>query len=188
MTVTEFLAWEAPGGSDRWELVDGQPVARTPASRRHNTVVARMADLLGSYLDGHPRYRVVIEPSVQLDDHNILVPDIVVTSDPISWGNPLLREPRLIVVITSTSIAPLAAYMALPSVIEVLVLDSQTGGVELPRRPPNASWLWRTIGPRDMLALASLGFTVPMAEVYRTAAIRRAGRRAVTLSRIWETH
>jgi hypothetical protein len=27
MTVAEFLDWATPDGSDRWELVDGVPVA-----------------------------------------------------------------------------------------------------------------------------------------------------------------
>ena len=30
MTVEEFLDWETPDGSDRWELVDGTPMAIGP--------------------------------------------------------------------------------------------------------------------------------------------------------------
>jgi Uma2 family endonuclease len=30
MTVAEFLDWPTPDGSDRWELVDGVPVAMAP--------------------------------------------------------------------------------------------------------------------------------------------------------------
>jgi Uma2 family endonuclease len=34
MTVTEFLAWDAPG-QIRWQLVDGEPIAMTGTGRRH---------------------------------------------------------------------------------------------------------------------------------------------------------
>jgi hypothetical protein len=38
---------------------------------------------------------------VKLDDYNIRVPDLAVTSEAIGWGVPLLHEPRLIVSIAA---------------------------------------------------------------------------------------
>jgi len=37
MTVTEFLAWDAPGET-RWQLFDGEPGAMAPGSRTHGTL------------------------------------------------------------------------------------------------------------------------------------------------------
>jgi hypothetical protein len=34
MTVVEFLSWDAPDRSERWQLIDGEPVAMTPSRPR----------------------------------------------------------------------------------------------------------------------------------------------------------
>jgi hypothetical protein len=49
MPVAEFLAWTGPDGSERWELVEGEPRAMAPSSPRHGAIVAQVARLLGSY-------------------------------------------------------------------------------------------------------------------------------------------
>ena len=53
MTVAEFLDWPTPDGSDRWELVDGVPVAMAPASDRHGTIHAEAVRLIGNHLAEH---------------------------------------------------------------------------------------------------------------------------------------
>jgi hypothetical protein len=53
-TSTELvLAWETPDGSDRWELVDGVPVAMASASDRHAMIQAEAARLLGNHFAEH---------------------------------------------------------------------------------------------------------------------------------------
>jgi len=61
MTVAEFLDWETPDGSDRWELIDGTPEAMTPASDRHGP----------------------IESGTRPNEHNVRVPDLSITCGPL---------------------------------------------------------------------------------------------------------
>src|SRR3954452_3335403 len=61
MTVAEFLAWETPDRSDRWELIDGVPEAMAPASDRHGRIHAEVARLIGNHLAEHrPECNVIV--------------------------------------------------------------------------------------------------------------------------------
>lgn len=103
LPVDEFLDWPTPDGSDRWELVDGVPVAMAPASDRHGRIHAEVARLLGNHLaDTHPECSVIVEPGTKPDDHNLRIPDLTVTYGPT---DPAARfsTPVLIVEILSPS-------------------------------------------------------------------------------------
>jgi Uma2 family endonuclease len=90
MTVSAFLEWETPDGSDRWELVDGMPEAIAPATPRHGLMQAEAARILGHHLAGYPHCRLVTTPGVQpragLDNYNVRIPDLAVTHEPISMA------------------------------------------------------------------------------------------------------
>ena len=144
-----------------------------PPSPRHSAIAAQIVSLLDHHLDGHPRYQVLVEPRVQLDDYNVRVPDLAVTGKAIGWGVPLLHEPRLIVSIIATSTAPVASYMALQSMSEMLVLESVAVAAALLRRPRDGAWSRQTLGADDMVALASIGLTIPLADVYRPVGLLR---------------
>ena len=76
MTANEFLTWEAPDGSDRWELIDGTPQAMAPSRPRHGRIAAETGRLLGNHLADHPRCSVVTEAGVKPDDYNLRIPDL----------------------------------------------------------------------------------------------------------------
>ena len=107
MTVAEFLDWPTPDGSDRWELVDGVPMAMAPASDRHGIIHAQAVYLLAGHLaDSRPDCRVIVEPGTKPDDHNLRIPDLTVTCGPIPPpGDPAARfsNPVLVVEILSPS-------------------------------------------------------------------------------------
>ena len=107
MTVAAFLDWESPDGSDCWELVDGMPEAIAPAPPRHGLMRVDVARILGNHLAESPHCRLVIAPGVQpragQDNYNVRVPDLAVTSQPVSPADRLLHAPLLIVEILSPS-------------------------------------------------------------------------------------
>ena len=180
MTVAEFLAWDAPYGGDRWELVDGAPRAMAPATPRHGAIQAEVCRLVGNWLaDLRSACRVVVEPGIQPKlraDSNVRVPDLAVTCAASEPGDRLLREPVLVVEILSPSNRAetwgnVWSYATMPSVREILVLHSAEVRGELLRREGDGSWPENplALGPDDIMTLDSIDFVAPFVALYRTA-------------------
>ena len=175
MTVAEFLDWPTPDGSDRWELVDGVPVAMAPASDRHGRIHAEVARLLGNHLAEHrPECSVIVEPGTKPDDHNLRIPDLTVTCGPID-PSARFSNPVLIVEILSPSnwrktMDNVIRYASIEGLSEVLVLHSQQMLAQVFRR--GASGAWDDIAglafDDELVELTSIGFTAPLVAFYRT--------------------
>lgn len=180
MTVAEFLAWNAPYGGDRWELVDGVARAMAPAAPPRNFMQAEAARLIGNHLaERRPRCRVATEPGLQpkvRGKSNVRVPDLAVTCARSETGDRLLREPLLVIEILSPSNRAetwgnVWSYVTIPSVQEILVLHSTEVRGELLRRGAGGAW---PDDPEPLLAgdavlLVSIDLAVPLAAFYRTA-------------------
>jgi Uma2 family endonuclease len=173
MTAAEFLAWDPPDGSDRWELVDGTPEAMAPASDRHGAIQAEAARLLGNHLVGaRPDCRVIVESGTKTNDYNIRVPDLSVTCGPID-PDARLGEPVLVIEILSPSNskrtwANVTAYITVTSIVEVLVLHATEIDAELLRRGRDGGWALTPLIAGDTITLASIGFTGPVDAFWRT--------------------
>lgn len=64
MTVTEFLAWDAPGET-RWQLFDGEPGAMAPGSRTHGTLQLELGGLIRNHLvDARSPCTAITEPGI----------------------------------------------------------------------------------------------------------------------------
>ena len=184
MTVEEFLDWETPDGSDRWELVDGTPIAIGPSSLRHGAIHAEAARLIGNHLRAvRPECRALIRPGVRpgvFGDNNVRVPDIAVTCMPLVATDRLLSEPLVLVEIFSPS-GPkdtwgnVWTYLTIPSVVEVLVLHTDEPRADLLRRRPDGEWpvVPLALGKGDSVHLQPLGFLGPLFAFYRTAGLPR---------------
>jgi Uma2 family endonuclease len=175
MTVAEFLDWPTPDGSDRWELVDGVPIAMAPASDRHGTIHAEVARLLGNHLaDARPDCRVIVEPGTKPDEHNLRIPDLTVTCGPI---DPAARfsNPVLIVEILSPSnwrktMRNVTSYSSIEGLAEVLVLHSQRMLAQVFRSGATGAWddITTITAGDELVELTSVGFSAPLAAFYRT--------------------
>lgn len=179
MTVTEFLAWDPPGG-DRWELVDGEPRAMAPASPRHGAIFAEVARLIGTHLaDLRPACRIIAEPGIQPRAHgidNVRVPDLAVTCAAWDAEAKLLPEPLVVIEVRSPSNvaktrANVWSYTTIPSVAEILVLHATAVRGELLCRDEHGEWPGDPdlLGPGDAVRLDSIGFAAPLTAFYRTA-------------------
>jgi Uma2 family endonuclease len=180
MTVAEFLAWNPPDASDRWELIEGAPRAMAPASPRHGAIQGEVSRLIGNRLVDlpGPACRVVIEPGIQpkvRGDLNVRIPDLAVTCTAVDADDRLLREPLVVVEILSPSNRPdtwanVWSYTTIPSVWEILVVHTASIRADLLRREQDGSWpdnpLALTLG--DDVSLESIDFTAPLTAFYRT--------------------
>lgn len=182
MTLDEFLGWDADDVTGRrWQLVNGEPVLMAPAAEVHGAIQNELGRLLGDHLlaTGRP-CRVISAPGIVprvRSDENFRVPDLGVTCGPPS-KEVMVPEPVLLVEILSPgneakTRSNIWAYTTMPSVQEILVVRSTRMEVELLRRAADGNWPASPviIRPPDALGLSSIGFEVPVADLYRTAGL-----------------
>jgi Uma2 family endonuclease len=182
MTVAEFLAWDAPGVG-RWQLVDGEPVAMAPASRTHGTLQLELGRLIGNHLaaSGGPCTVIAapgIVPRIRANE-NFRIPDLAVTCTRYETEEYDVSNPVLIVEILSPSNRSetwqnVWSFTTIPSLREILILSSTAIRAELLRRGSDGSWpaVSTVIEDGDVI-LDSIGFTVPLATIYRTTRLAR---------------
>ena len=178
MTVEEFLRWPGDGTGRRYELVDGVVRMQDSGSDTHGTIQSRLTIIIGSHLDAtRPHCRVVTNPGVapRLNaDWNYREPDLGVTCAPNIAGVHMLPEPVLLVEVLSPSNmgktwSNIPLYATVPSVGEILIVDSTKVSVQLLRRLDDGSWPHRPapFGPGENVRLATIDLDIPLRDIYR---------------------
>jgi Uma2 family endonuclease len=175
MTVAEFLAWDAPGGS-RWQLFNGVPRAMAPANGTNAVIQNEVGRLVGNHLYEHRPGCVAlgnpgVTPKIDSEEH-FRIPDIGVTCTPVPRGAAAIAEPLLLIEILSPSNAMQTwqnvwAYTTIPSVQEILVIRTTLIGVQLLRRTSDGTWpeVPLAVDAGD-ITLESVGFRVPLTALY----------------------
>jgi len=110
-------------------------------------------------------------------DRNFRIPDIGVTCAPPS-DSLMLPEPVLLIEILSPSNevetwANVWTYASIPSVIEILVIQSTRVGAQLLRRGSDGQWPDQpvSLGPDDTVSLTSVDFSTSLRSIYRTTVL-----------------
>jgi len=177
MTVAEFFAW-AEETDGLWQLVDGVPVAMSPATRTHGAIQSELCRLIANALleNGAP-CSVITEPGViprVNANKNVRVPDVAVVCGGYDTEEIALTEAVVVIEILSPgnkrqTWANVWTYTTIPSVKEIAVFLSQAIGARLLRRQPDGSWPKEpeTLESGDF-ALESIGVRFPLAAAYRT--------------------
>lgn len=148
MTVDEFLDWDSTGHVGKLELVEGQVRAMSPASGTHALVQGNIAGLLwAAFRTRKSPCRVgteaPISPRIHAND-NVRAPDLAVTCAPVS-ADKLFPAPVLIVEVLSPSNQretweSIRALASVPSLKEILVVDSEKRWAEIFRREADGGW------------------------------------------------
>ncbi len=183
MSVQDFLSWN-PGDGRRWQLVDGEPQAMAPANRTHGTLLGELGAVIGNHLlDQASRCSAVMLPGIVPHvraTYNMRVPDLAVTCSDYEVEETALTDPLLIAEILfsnnqTETWANVWAYSTIPSVREILVLQTTTIRADLLHRGPDGTW------PREPdvitegdLVLESIGLRTPLADLYRSTRLRRS--------------
>lgn len=132
MTVETFLAWsESWAEGERYELVDGAPVAMSPETNRHVVVKAAVATELARAVDaaGVACTALPDGPTVVVDESSAFEPDAVVTCAPLDLDAVTVANPVILVEVLSPSSRAvdtnkkLTGYFSLSSVRHYLVVD-----------------------------------------------------------------
>ncbi len=176
-TAEEFLAWPGDGRAKHCELVDGEVRAMSPASAFHGLIQAAVCSLIRQHLrENGSACKVLTEPAVQpriRADLNVRVPHIGVTCSPVKSGQMVLEDPILLIEILSPSNRAKTwtnvwAYTTIPSLREIVVVQSDRMEVQMLRRSPDRIWPDNpeTILTGGTLRLDSVGFACPIEDVY----------------------
>lgn len=184
MTVAEFLRWE-DGTDIRWELVDGVPVAMAPPAVAHGILAARLTSRIEAAL--RPRWPCFVQSEAGIApserDDTCYVADLAVSCAPIERGQHLMADPVLIVEVLSPSTIAvdrqekIPEYRRMPSVNEIVAIDSERVFAEVMRRE-GERWITEIVRGRNAtLSLTSIGLTVAMADLYDGIDVPEAPKR-----------
>ncbi len=178
-TLAEFLSRDAPDAP--CQLIDGEPVGMAPASEPHAALQAEIGAVIRNHLiDKGGKCHLLSQPGIVpriRSDRNFRIPDLGVTSSPPANGL-MVPDPVLLIDILSPrneadTRANIWAYTTIPSVQEILAVHSTRIEAELLRRGADGNWPEepQIVLGADTLTVASIGFSRPLAALYRTTAL-----------------
>lgn len=183
MSLAEFLRWD-DGTDTRWELIDGVPVAMAPPAVAHGRLAIRLGSRIDAALSARPSCFVQSEAGIVRADRNdsFYVADLAVSCTSPGAGEQIIPAPVLIVeVLSPTTMTEdcqrkIPDYRRIPSVQEILAIDSERVLAEVMRREGDR-WITEIVQGREAnLSLASIGLTVAMAELYDGIELPAASR------------
>lgn len=175
LTEAEYLAFEETAPV-RHEYLAGEAYAMSGGSLRHNRIALNTASLLLARLSG--RACQVFLSDVKLHvarDSAYYYPDVMAICGPQAVAadeSSIVTEPVLVIEVLSPATETidrrekLAAYRRLPSLQEYALVAQDSQQVEIYRRQRGGDWLYIAYGPGETVEFASLGVTVPLAELY----------------------
>lgn len=177
MTVDEFFAWDGGGHVGKVELVNGLVRMQTFASGAHGTIQAAIAALIRAHLRAKQSpCRVGTEAAViPIFDpkRNVRKPDVAVTCAPHTQGERAFPHPVLLVEILSPSNADdtwesIRSCCTIPSVAEILVIDSERRHAEVFRKDGKGNWpeAGEVVQASGIVRLASIDLGMPIDEIY----------------------
>lgn len=188
MTLEEFFAWDGGGHVGKLELIDGVVRAMAPASATHAIIQGNLVYSIGAHLRarGSP-CRVApeapIRPAIGKRSSNTRAPDVAVTCAPPSTSK-TFDDPVLIIEVLSPGNVEdtwesIRALAPLPTLTEIVVVESETVGVEVYRKDAGGAWSETPEVLTDgIIHLTSIGLDLTVAEVYRGTHLDQAEARS----------
>ncbi|HYD67057.1 Uma2 family endonuclease [Azospirillum sp.] len=175
MTIDEFIVWAEKDPEVKYELVHGHPRAMSGGSEAHSQIGTNIAFEIRTRL--RPPCRVLNEASITRDDRDdrYYVADVAVTCSPPEPGRRFIKSPVLIVEVLSDSTAnhdrgtKVPDYMQIPSVQEILLVDSREARAQLWRRD-GRRWIVEDFTGDASLPLMSIDAELPLSAIYEGVA------------------
>ena len=189
MTLDEFLAWD-DGTDRRYELWGGVVTAMAPPMPRHGLLAAALSGEIRSALRARQPCRVFSEAGVALPDRNdtFYVADLAVICEPLRAEDRLIHNPVLIVEVLSPSTAAtdrqikVPDYRRIPSLMEILLIDSESAFAEVHRREGDRWFSEMMRGIDAALALNSVPLSILLSELYEGIPLPEPQSPAVSMS------
>lgn len=172
-SAEDYLAWEATQ-AEKHEFVGGEAFAMAGASDAHVTATGNLFVALRAHLRGTPCRTYIADMKLHVSASDAyFYPDVFVTCSAADALRPQDKaEPVLVAEVLSPTTAAydrgakFAAYRSLPSLQEYVLIDPESPGVEVYRRDASNHWVLYPYGPQDAAEFASVGLTLPVAQVF----------------------
>lgn len=179
LTEQEYLEGETLGHI-KHEYVDGQVFAMSGTTLAHNTIAANMIVMLHGHLRGRPCRAFIADVKVRIATQlTYYYPDVVVTCDPrdlTAVTRHFVEHPVLIIEVLSLSTKQidrrekLTAYRRLPSLVEYVLVDQKRRAVDVYRKV-GETWTHGVVTDGEVLELASVGWSGPVADLYEDSGL-----------------
>ncbi|WP_375460621.1 Uma2 family endonuclease [uncultured Enterovirga sp.] len=177
MTVEAYLDWcKTRSDEQRYELVNGVPVAMAGDSLRHNLTKGALYRALQDAVAeaGLPCFVFIDGVNVKIDAHNARIPDVSVQCAPLVDLDAMLVEPIVAAEVTSRSSerddtgAKFADYFAVPGIQHYLIVRPEQGVVVHHRRT-SAQEMMTALVRDGRLTLDPPGLSFDIAPVLQAA-------------------
>jgi Uma2 family endonuclease len=172
----EYLAAER-AAEEKHEYYDGQVLAMSGASLKHNTISVNLIIKIGGYLKGKDCKILPADMRVSTPTQDAyMYPDATIVC-----GEPQLEDdtfdtllnPSVIFEILSSSTRSIDKgrkfffYNQIPSLQEYIMIDSLKQFIQLARKQPDGSWMFEDISDATTsLFIHSIQFHFPLSEIY----------------------
>lgn len=174
LSVADYLAGEEQA-TERHEYLAGDVHAMSGASARHNLICGNLFAALHRHLAGGPCRVFMADLKVRLsvnDEDYFYYPDIMVACNPADQASHFRSQPSVLIEVMSPSTEridrreKLFAYRTLDSLREYVLIEQDAPVAVAYVRTEN-SWATQRPEPTGVLTLPSLGFSIPVAELYQ---------------------
>lgn len=172
-TLEQYLALER--ASDvRHEYFDGIVYALVGGTQVHSAISAAMSGLLFGALRGSPCRVYTSDLKVRVSATRYFYPDVSVSCVPTapSAEADWLAMPRLVVEVLSASTAAydrgdkLTAYQALPSLRDIMLVETGQRLVEVHSRGADGGWMAQRHSAGEVAVLPGLGVGLALDDIY----------------------
>ncbi len=175
----EYLAWEAEQ-QEKHEFMAGEIFAMVGASARPVTICLNIASAFREHLRGGPCRTYIADMKLRVEAVDAwFYPDVMVSCDPADQARELDKtSPLLIVEVLSPSTeafdrgAKFAAYRTLRSLKEYLLIDPDSGSVELYRRDADDHWVLFADENEQAVDLQSIDLQLARATIFEDAELK----------------
>lgn len=163
-------------GDAKAELDDGLIYMMAGGTELHARIAANVMFYLGPRLRGSSCRPYGSDLATRTGERSIRFPDVsVYCGDPANSGDnrrQLVGDPQIVFEVLSPSTAAhdqktkLEEYRSLPGIREIVMIDPEREAIRLVGRTPTGGWTDEWLPASDDLALASIGITIPRAEIF----------------------
>jgi len=182
MTADEFLEWHL-GQEQRYELVDGVPVAMAGAKRRHDQVVVNALTLIAGRLGTGACRPFTADTAIRIPGGNIRYPDVGVDCGQFRDNETWADAPILVIEVLSESnrvfdfARKLEEYKRVSSLRHIVFVDQDDPEVIHWRRAPGGQWEDETLQGLDaVVSCPDLDLSLPLVALYARLEFRSKPR------------
>lgn len=177
LTVRDYLAFADARPDQRFELIDGQPVAMAPATRAHQVVCRNVDYGLARQLAGRD-CEVLRDFGMASSEHADFMPqpDVMVRCGPLAGDERWAADPIVLFEVLSPSTAvrdrgrKRDRYFKVPTLRHLVFVSPTTIGIEAWHRAEDGNWPGapELLSDRDgILELTAVGAALSVADIYR---------------------